>query len=547
MQTLLATTSRVLADDASARVRAHLATRLRGEGEAWIQEGLRHDDGATCPYCAQAIEHNELVRAYRDWFDDAYRRAATALDGQARTIRALTDWWSQVVQVGRANAGCFQAWTDLDLAPPQLGSRERQEEVTLLTVTLTTLLDAKRRQPLDPLDVDAATVRACEAAWSRLAAAVAAYDTAVVEYVRRIDVVLEAAPESVDDATRARDRLLACARRFDPATVEALDERDRLVAARREVVDEKEAAVDSLRTQTQARLRDFRQRINGLLGMFGVDLSLEDLETERAGGSTGARFTVAVLGARLDVRTARDEDRLERVLSDGDRSALALAVFAASLDGIDASTHTFVLDDPMTSLDAHRCASTADWIVRLAQRAHQVIVTSHHAAFLAQIERDWCRHTAPNHDLAELELDKGTRTVRAWSAREYHRTEHEARMRRMEKFLESPALDDQAAAMHGEVRKLLEGFVAFNFHYVYKDGPRTLEPVVRDLRSKPAIRESTWFEPHHVEELERLCAFGARGSHDDSTSTMERPTPEEVRVYVKRALQFVKTGRTTST
>ncbi|MBR7513273.1 AAA family ATPase, partial [Mycobacterium tuberculosis] len=67
----------------------------------------------------------------------------------------------------------------------------------------------------------------------------------------------------------------------------------------------------------------------------------------------------------------------------GDRNALALAFFFASLDqDPQLAQKVVVIDDPMTSLDEHRSLTTVQEIRRLVGRVAQVIVLSHSKPFL---------------------------------------------------------------------------------------------------------------------------------------------------------------------
>ena len=83
---------------------------------------------------------------------------------------------------------------------------------------------------------------------------------------------------------------------------------------------------------------------------------------------------------------ARQQVKLPRVFSEGERTALGLAAFftEASLDG---SKSALILDDPVTSLDHVRRPLVAARLATIAA-SRQVIMFTHDVAFVAELKRE---------------------------------------------------------------------------------------------------------------------------------------------------------------
>ncbi len=83
---------------------------------------------------------------------------------------------------------------------------------------------------------------------------------------------------------------------------------------------------------------------------------------------------------------ARQDAKLPRVFSEGERTALGLAAFftEAHLDG---SKSALILDDPVTSLDHIRRGLVAARLAELAQ-SRQVIMFTHDVSFVADLKRE---------------------------------------------------------------------------------------------------------------------------------------------------------------
>ncbi len=83
---------------------------------------------------------------------------------------------------------------------------------------------------------------------------------------------------------------------------------------------------------------------------------------------------------------ARQDAKLQRVFSEGERTALGLAAFFAEAE-LDGSKSALILDDPVTSLDHIRRGLVAARVAELAE-SHQVIMFTHDVSFVADLKRE---------------------------------------------------------------------------------------------------------------------------------------------------------------
>ncbi len=419
IEQLLATASKQLGREVAAKVEDHLGKRLRGAGNAWVRDGLDHADGKTCPFCAQSVERVELIEMYRAWFDRAYDELIARIDAARARVGELDAWWREVQRVGAANVRVFESWAQFaEVTRPPFDSAARKLQLAELARGVTAVLDAKRRDA--GRAADASGLAALRRARDELAAAVATYNAAIRAACDRIAARLrEVGGLPVAEAQRRLARVAAAIERYAPVVVAHVGELARLDREHEQLRADKEREAARLRDEGTHRLAAFAARMNAVLAALGADFQLDELGSERAGGAAAARLALRVERGTLEVATARDEEVLERVLGDGDRSTLAFAVFLLSLDDTpDLADHVVVLDDPMTSQDELRAQRTADQIGALAARTAQTIVLSHDARFLQRVAD---RGRAARVELVELQLDKDRRAIVPWSASERRR------------------------------------------------------------------------------------------------------------------------------
>ena len=401
--TLLARTTKTIGAQAAATVKAHLEKTLHGKGEAWVRAGLAHAGSGTCPFCAQSLEGVELMDLYRQWFDRGYEQTQLELETQLASLGRLDEWWREVKFAGQANARAISTWGDLGGAErPSFDSAQRKADLDALVATLRKLLEDKRANPTKA--VSAVALGGVRERIELLANAVHVYNRAVTSVNAWIDAQLaELAKLSVEDAQRAVAQIDGLGQRSSPEVQGAIAELARIDLEIAACDAAKVVAMDRVKQRSGELLAGFAGRINELLAALGADFQIEELATERSGGTTGARFTLRVAAGTLEVASSPTEERFARVLSDGDRSILAFALFLLSLDAHeDLAERIVVFDDPMTSQDAQRSEATAAHIAAVAARAAQVIVLSHQPAFLALVARD-------RTDVAHLALEGGLR------------------------------------------------------------------------------------------------------------------------------------------
>jgi hypothetical protein len=100
------------------------------------------------------------------------------------------------------------------------------------------------------------------------------------------------------------------------------------------------------------------------------------------------------------------ESNFDKVFSESDRRALSVAIFLASLDGLEEeelAKTIVVLDDPVTSFDENRVGETHRILVRLSERCQQVILLSHFKDAVANFLKT---HGFSREDITLIEIYK---------------------------------------------------------------------------------------------------------------------------------------------
>jgi wobble nucleotide-excising tRNase len=136
-----------------------------------------------------------------------------------------------------------------------------------------------------------------------------------------------------------------------------------------------------------------------------------------------------------------------------------LAFFFASIElDPNRATKTVVIDDPVSSLDEHRCLTTVQEIRRLAATVSQVVVLSHSKPFLCAIWEGADQNTTV---ALKVTRDGNGSSIEAWSVDRDCVTEHDRRHETLREYVRNGGQNEQEVAR--SLRPMLEAFLRVGY------------------------------------------------------------------------------------
>jgi wobble nucleotide-excising tRNase len=531
---------------AVAQVQAHLTSLGRG-GETWVSEGIRLSPQTTargvtrsCPFCAQDLSTSTVVNHYREYFSAEYanlkRRISTTMEDVnrvhgsdrqivfERSVRVLADrrrFWSQFGEMPEVNIDTAIIVRDWASA----------REVIARSLT------AKHAAPLDRASLSA-EAREAVAIYESHRTAIAAFNHALRTANTAIGIIKESAATS-NRAAIANDlaRLKATKARHAPAMSAACD--DYLIEKTAK------AATELQRDQTRADLDQYRTTVfagyqttvNLYLQKFNAGFRLDSVTSTNTRGGPSCTYSVLINNTPVAIgaEPTPGQPSFHNTLSAGDRNTLALAFFFASLDlepGLD--TKVVIIDDPISSLDDHRCLTTVQEIRRLADRSAQVIVLSHNKPFLCNV---WEGADTTIRAALEVSRDGTGSTLQTWNVDRDCITEYDRRHAMLRDYLAtaSPNSRDVATA----IRPILEGFlrVACSEHFP----PGRLLGQFTNICTQRFNTPQEIFTAQVTRELENLIEYANKFHHDTNPAwDTAQINDGELQGFVRQTLNFAK-------
>jgi wobble nucleotide-excising tRNase len=394
VEDVLARTVVAVSAEAEVQVKEHIQQHLDANGEGWLESGTRYATGDDCPFCGQGLSKSDMIGLYRSYFNEAYRQlkrdVSTLQDLVVTTLRGNSI--ADMARMTATNAELMAFWSQfMDLPLPEVPTEQLQGVLVNTANALDVSIAAKQQTPLDTVPMpDQWQVFQDRVETGRQA--IDAYNQRVEEINAAIEVLKQ--PQGQDDINAARtdlQRLKQAKKRHEPAVVTDCTALTNEMDHKQRLEGRKAAARTQLDHFCQTVLQAHQDDINRYLTQFNTSFRVTNTRHHYVGGTPSSHFQIEINNNAIELGDERTPETIpcfKTALSAGDRSALALAFFFATVRREpNLANRVVILDDPFSSQDRFRRAATQYIIARLAEECDQVIVLSHDPHFLEAVEQ----------------------------------------------------------------------------------------------------------------------------------------------------------------
>lgn len=535
-----------LQEDAEAVVRRHFDAHLGRETERWVNEGLHHKPEEHCPFCGQETGGLPLLKAYKDYFNQAYKehlQRVASLQGLAEQQvngvpvhewRSATDF----------NAGAQEGWAGLlRLELPVFNMEAAREAVEKARVIVDVLVAEKTAKPLEPIDVGA--LEHAETILQAIIENVVQYNDAIQALNDDILTYKNGLAQVDTVALQTQRRVIELRMvRNTPEVMQRLTERTKAESEREEAERKKAAAREKLDKLMAASLATFQEAINARLRDFGAPFSIRELKPNYMGGGVPrSEYVLEVRGALVSVGPAGGGAlTFHTVLSEGDKRTLAFALFLARLHAAPNRTEAVVvLDDVFTSLDLHRRTKTVEAALAISRECKQLIALGHDAYFLRDIRK---RVTKVGGEVVSLELRRGPENftvIDQFDLDEFCASSYYKRYRLVETYV-TGATHVNMLEVAQALRLLVEGHLHRCFLGRFAEG-QTVGAMIQLIKDAHSGNPISMLQPL-VPELLAFNEYAAMFHHDTSGGhTRTDVNDGELHHFASAALRFIQIGK----
>jgi wobble nucleotide-excising tRNase len=284
---------------------------------------------------------------------------------------------------------------------------------------------------------------------------------------------------------------------------------------------------------------NYEAAINRYLTLFNAGFRIGRVSAVDTRGGPTCNYDIVINNSVVAVSGGADvlgEPSFGTVLSSGDRNALALAFFFASLEqDADLPNKIVVIDDPLSSLDEHRSLTTVQVLRRIGQQVSQLIILSHNKAFLCNAYEGF----NPDMRIAlTIERDANGSTLTPWNVNRDLISEHDRRHSLLRSFVENGA-DNNSLEVACAIRPHLEAFLRVAFPGAYTPGT-SLGPFLNVCKSRYGNPDQI-LDHQDIQELEEIKEYANRFHHDTNPAwRTEAINDTQLQGFVSRALGFAR-------
>jgi wobble nucleotide-excising tRNase len=544
MKNLLSKSLATISKKAEKKVREHIQNYLNEEGERWIEYGLNHIRDDKCPFCGQSLKDVDLIQAYQDYFDTAYKdfkadikkhldeeKSTFSNDNLLKIQRTLSD-----------NNALIEFWSQYITFSFQLITIDFERIKNCWDGLSKGLFEHLEKKLLNPLEsvVPNEMLLSAIALFKSIQSSINQYNWQVFEGNNLIQKKKESVRiGNLNDAKQELIKLQNQQKRFLTEAVLLCDGYKTEKNEKKDLEKQKKTTKRDLDQLTNEVIAEFQPNINKHLGKFGADFCIANQQTKYTGGKPSVNYDIELNAKCIplgDSDTPEDQPSFRNTLSEGDKGTLAFAFFMARLDQDKSiASKTIVFDDPINSLDTNRKHSTVWNILRVSQKAKQVIVQTHDPIFARYL---W-NETEDKSSIKCLCVNregKGS-VISEWDIEKETAGEYFQNYFALEKFLEDGSGDLRAVARC--IRPLLEGNLRLRVPGSFKES-EWLGNFISNIRNADKSAPLCVIKPH-LEELEEINSYSKQYHHSSQNPNADSmPIKEtELKGYVKRTLKFI--------
>lgn len=382
-----------ISKEAQEKVTQHIKEHFAKDDEDWIKDGLELvTDTKNCPFCAQSLNNSPIFSFYSEFITDSYKRACDDFE-----LKKYSDFESKAYEIGirldelveiiASNFDLIQTWSDriekLDLI---IELKELNNAYKLFFHEVRNLITKKEKDILTSVNFNKFD-DLLKSVYEK--ANFTDYNDKVSVFNQRIDEYLATLSQDQSQIINQQiSELKLIQLRFSKEAISDLESFSNYKTDR----DAKTRSMTELRDlileEQQILIEKHKDGINELLKKFNSMIRLSSFEKDNKGhrGASRISYGITFLDKELSILN-HNEIIFDRVLSSGDKSALALAFFLSKFKDENFEPSIIFFDDPMSSLDEHRRKATIQEIQYLVEREFQAFVLSHDPFFLSDMSK----------------------------------------------------------------------------------------------------------------------------------------------------------------
>jgi wobble nucleotide-excising tRNase len=487
IKTKLSQTLESVSANAEKKTIEHLQKYSIDDGENWLRQGVEHICDESCPFCGQSLVANDVIGAFRDYFNQTYISFKKDIAETKSTYDSVfSETMLRTTQKDIFNNNTsFEFWKDFVKfsQAPEIDTDSLQRTWDDIKNKLSSLFDKKLQAPLEIVGLE--NLQFIEQ-YEKLQIVVGKYNDIATEANKQIADLKKKVAQTDEQGLKAEIiKLQNQIIRHSASGKSECDKYQALLKDKEKFEKEKKSERKALETETNLTFSKYQARINYHLEQIGVSFRIRETKPNFKGGKASSSFSIEINGNSIELG-GQDVDKpgFKNTLSDGDKNTLAFALFLAKLDHDEKINEKIVVfDDPVNSLDRYRKNYTIEQIESVSKTVKQVIVLSHDAYFLREL---WSKFERTSTATLRIRRAGNSSQIEMWNIEKETDTDYIRNYRELSEYMENGDADSEKMRSVARcIRPALEGY--FRMKYPLDFGVKEwLGDFIRKVKSSNA-------------------------------------------------------------
>jgi wobble nucleotide-excising tRNase len=517
---------------------------MDGKSEQWIKQGYEAIKDNDCPFCLRSFNDTiEIIEAYKQYFNGEYNNLLEKLKEQRLAISRfnIEAQFLAIENQITTNINLIEFWKVHIQNPPVLVSIIHEKETFVSGFeAIREVLTLKSENPIK--SQDASSVLHFHTIVEEFNQKITNFNIHISAFIASIAAIKAQSQPNLIQLETDLKKLKAIKKRSD-ATLDGLCTNlttyNSAVAALKTDKDAKQLLLDNYSTSIFA---NYSTKINQYLQAFAPYLEIRGLDSVYVGSSKEPmiKYALHINGNEIKLDDNPIFSTFKYSLSEGDKSALALAFFLTKLE-VDGNIQDkiIVFDDPVSSFDLNRKSTTISKLLHFAQQSKQLFVLTHNIIFAGEFWKCTNQISLTNQ-CSKIEFVGNTACIVEYHIDNETLSSVLKDSTAIKNYLTNGCFTDQERR---NIARCLRPALESYFHLKFFD---LLLPSEWLGNFIDKVRNSTTTDPYYrllpeVDELTDINDYSKKYHHRHNTNSDSEPvTDAELRNYCDRTLKLIQ-------
>ena len=362
---------------------------MEEKAEEWIKQGFEAVIDDSCPFCLRPFdETTEIIEAYKQYFNAEYNKLLQTISELNIAISSF-NIEAQLLQIESkisANLNLIEFWKNhLTPAPTLTSVISRQAEIQVSFDGLKSIFREKTLNPIQPKDTG--NVSSFQTIIETVNSEITGFNSEIAAYNLHITTLKSKNQPNIGQLDVELKKLKAIKKKNDPLIVTLCTNLTTSTQAVENFNTQKDTKQQQLDSYSTTIFRSYTAKINLYLQAFAPYLEIRNLDSGYVGSSKEPmiKYALHINGNEIKFEDTPFNPSFKYSLSEGDKSALALAFFLTKLE-VDGNIQDkiIIFDDPVSSFDLNRKSTTINKLIFFGQQSKQLFVFTHNIIFAGE-------------------------------------------------------------------------------------------------------------------------------------------------------------------